>query len=144
MRPKSNRWFVDTNVLLDIAVPTRKGFHEDALLLYDTVGKSDVILYASVAVLKDVYYLLCRNYCDESKARDAIRIFMNTLAIVGLTKSMAETALGSDEPDFEDSLVRVAAETCECKYIISRDMKAFKNSTAERIDPATAYKLLVN
>ncbi len=136
------RWFVDTNVLLDIASDARKGFHDDAILFYGAAGKNDVKLYASVAVLKDVYYVLCRNYCDKSKAREAIRFFMETFTIVDLTETMAATALDSDEPDFEDGLIRAAAELCECRYIVSRDAEAFKNSTAERIEPLEAYRLL--
>lgn len=141
--PVSNRrWFVDTDILLDIASGARKGFHDDATLFYAAVGKSDVKLYASVSALKDVYYVLCKNYCDKSKAREAIRFFMSTFTVVDLTKAMAEQALESDEPDFEDGIVRISAEICECKYIVSRDVKAFKNGSAKRLEPLEAYQLL--
>ncbi len=143
--PISNRkWFVDTNVLLDIASDARGKFHDDAILFYGAAGKSDVKLYASVAVLKDAYYLLCRNYCDESKARKAVRFFMDTFTIVDLTGAMAEMALDSNEPDFEDGLIRVSADMCECKYIVSRDVKAFKEGSAKRLEPLEAYRLLTN
>ena len=119
MPTNSRKWFVDTNVLLDIASDARGEFHDNAILFYEAVSKSDVKLYASVAVLKDVYYLLCKNYCDKGKAREAIRFFMSTFTIVDLTKAMAEQALESDEPDFEDGIVRISAEICECRYIVS-------------------------
>lgn len=142
MPTKSRKWFVDTNVLLDIASDAREEFHDNAILFYEAVSKSDVKLYVSVAVLKDVYYLLCRNYCDKAEAREAVRFFMNTFTIVDLTEAMAEKALDSDEPDFEDGLIRVSAEICECKYIVSRDVKAFKNGNAKRLEPLEAYQLL--
>lgn len=143
MPTKSRKWFVDTNVLLDIASDAREEFHDNAILFYEAVSKSDVKLYVSVAVLKDVYYLLCKNYCDKGKAREAIRFFMSTFTIVDLTKAMAEQALESDEPDFEDGIVRISAEICECRYIVSRDAKAFKNGSAKRLEPLEAYQLLV-
>ncbi len=142
MPASTRRWFVDTNVLLDIASSARGKFHDDAILFYDAAGKSNVRLYASVAALKDVYYLLCRNYCNEGKVREAIRFFMSTFTIVDLTEAMAERAIDSDEPDFEDGLVRAAAEICKCKYIVSRDAKAFENGKIARLEPLEAYRLL--
>ena len=142
MSVSNRRWFVDTDILLDIASGVRKGFHDDAILFYSAAGKSDVKLYASISALKDVYYVLCKNYCDKSKAREAIRFFMNTFTVVDLTKAMAEQALELDEPDFEDGIVRISAEICECKYIVSRDAKAFKNGSAKRLEPLEAYQLL--
>lgn len=142
MSVSNRRWFVDTDILLDIASGARKGFHDDAILFYSAAGKSDVKLYASISALKDVYYVLCKNYCDKSKAREAIRLFMNTFTVVDLTKAMAEQALELDEPDFEDGIVRISAEICECKYIVSRDAKAFKNGSAKRLEPLEAYRLL--
>ena len=46
-----------------------------------------------------------------------------------------ETALASNEPDFEDGMIRAAAEQASANFILSRDAKAFANSTVPRIEP---------
>ena len=39
----------------------------------------------------------------------------------------------SDEPDFEDGIVRACAERWKADYIISRDEKAYANSHIKRV-----------
>ena len=42
-------------------------------------------------------------------------------------------ALDSNEPDFEDGLVRACAELNDADFIISRDEKAFRKATIRRV-----------
>ena len=62
--------------------------------------------------------------------------------VVELTLCVVDDALCSNEPDYEDALVRAAAENVRCDYIVSRDEKAFRASCCKRVDARQALALL--
>ena len=51
-----------------------------------------------------------------------------TLYMLDLNSTLIDDAFQSDEPDFEDALIRSAAESLQVDAIISYDENAFKNS----------------
>ena len=50
-------------------------------------------------------------------------------------------AVASNEPDFEDAIIRAAAEQAHAEFIVSKDMAAFANSRVRRIVPADVLTL---
>ena len=48
----------------------------------------------------------------------------------------APAALASDEPDFEDGLLRSAAELSGCDYLLTRDAPGFLAATFQKVDAA--------
>ena len=141
MQSRKHRWLLDINFLIDLAANTR-AHHEPACEVVRAAAGCGVELCVSVAGLKDVYYILQKNYTDERSAQAAVARIMEMFSVVNLTEEMAQTALASDEPDFEDGIVRVTAQSCACSHIVSRDVRAFENSAAKRLDPEEACRLI--
>lgn len=54
--------------------------------------------------------------------------------MVPVDVALCRQSLASDEPDFEDGLVRACAELVGADYIVSTDRKAFKRSSVPRIE----------
>ena len=57
----------------------------------------------------------------------------DAFSIADLGRQTCSDALDSDEPDFEDGIVRSVAERCGCDFIISRDETAFASSSVRRL-----------
>ena len=97
-------------------------------------GGSDIGI-ASSHSLSDAYYIMSKLY-DEPSAREAIRILVDLVVIGPIGAEETLLALDSDEPDFEDGLVRACAELNDVDFIISRDEKAFRRATIRRLSAA--------
>lgn len=82
--------------------------------------------------LKDAYYLLGRQF-DETTARTAIKRLLDLLVVLPVGAEASVVAAESNEPDFEDGLIRAAAELNHVSFILTRDKAAFNNSTIRKL-----------
>ena len=86
---------LDTNIIIDYLSPTR-AFHSDAVdvleVLLSSPDKEPVVL---AACLKDVYYILCRQYRHESAVRDRLNGFRQVVSVAELTNEVLDRAFGS-------------------------------------------------
>ena len=127
---------LDTNALLDLAVPSRPGSSEAVALL----GRIDEGLdegVVSATSLKDFYYVM-QKYSSESSARGFVRLFMAILNVLPVDAGVCTCALDSGEPDFEDGIIRAIAENEKVDFIIARDEGAFAKSRVKAV-PASVF-----
>ena len=127
----TRRLLIDTNILLDAAMGERTGWTA-ATLLVDELVYEDVIGYVSALSLKDIYYVLSK-YADERAARSFVLATMDLLTVADVDGTLCRLAALSDEPDFEDGIIRACAEDLSVDFIISRDEKAFARSPIRRL-----------
>lgn len=127
------RLLFDTNVLLDAVQPGRPEQEETHRLLARCNGDGDMGIACSLS-FKDVYYVLERRF-DEPTARKAVEWLTNLLVIGPISAEECISALISNEPDFEDGLIRACAELNDVEFIISRDSKAFAGSPVRCVTP---------
>ncbi|KAB7789701.1 PIN domain-containing protein [Bifidobacterium leontopitheci] len=133
----------DTNILLDVCDDKRVPFHEHGIMLLErTVLHPDIEIMASVASLNDVYYVLRRRFADERASREVIGKLMGILEIRPLLERHVRTAYASDEPDFEDGLIRAVAEDSGVDIIVTRDAKAFQHCAIPSMDAAQCLAAL--
>ena len=125
---------LDTNVLLDCVDPSRE-FHDDAVRLIAQCNGGGDMGIASSHSLKDAYYIMSKLY-GEPRAREAVRILTDLVVVGPIGAEETLLALDSNEPDFEDGLVRACAELNDVDFIISRDEKAFRKATTRRLTAA--------
>ena len=119
---------LDTNIILDYLCPTRP-CHADAVdaleEMLSSADKEPVVLAAS---LKDVYYILCRQYHTEHLVRQRLDGFRTVVRVEPLTNRVLDAAFTSDEPDLEDGIVRATAELLGAEVILTRDAAAYASS----------------
>lgn len=125
---------VDTNALIDLVSSSRPAHGRTVAAVVALLGSGDFEGCVLSSALKDVYYVYCRHYGDEPSARRAIRELRRMFALVNLTPSIVDAALDSDEPDFEDGLVRAAAELTDCDFLLTRDAPGFLSAGFEKVD----------
>lgn len=121
-----HRVFADTNFLLDVMIPDRPQSGSARRIYCDVLGNVYDMAIAAGS-LKDTYYI-ARRYLSEEDRRDWIREFLRHLIVLPVDESACRRAIDSDEPDFEDGIVRQCAEAWNADYLLSRDVGAFRNS----------------
>lgn len=126
-----HRLLLDTNVLIDCIDPKRPDHQAARRILERCNGEGDMGI-ASSHSLNDAYYIMSRLY-DEQAARAGIRALADLVVIGPIGAEETLIALDSDEPDFEDGLVRACAELNDVDFIITRDAAAFERSTIRRL-----------
>lgn len=117
----------DANALIYSAC-TSSSPHDEVRQLQCALAKSRGRAHALASSLNEVYYVLHRHYMNEADARSAIRDIAETFDLVDLTGLFVFESIDSDEPDYEDGLIRAVAEELQVDAIISYDKAAFKQS----------------
>lgn len=131
---------IDTNVLLDMALSSRPD-SQRAQDLLEAGLRGRCRLSVSSGSLKDFYYI-ARKDLDEDLRRAWISFFLDVLLVFQLDAHVCRLALDSNEPDFEDGIVRAIAESNAAFCIVSRDESAFLGSSISRLTAEEALALL--
>jgi len=133
---------LDTNVLMDFCNDARAPFHGQCVeLLVECASRVDVELTIAVSSLNDVYYMLRRHYGNERSAREDIGALMELFDVRPLLARHARMSYESDEPDFEDGLIRAVAEDNGVDVIVTRDAAAFHRSAIPAMDAVRCRSL---
>ena len=125
------RVLFDTNILLDAVVAGRPQSDEAWAVIYRCNGDGDKG-FATSGSLKDVYYIIERR-SSEKQARDAVTQLMDLLIVVPTGAEECLCALNSNEPDFEDGLIRACAELNDVDFILTRDAEAYAKSKVRAV-----------
>ena len=120
-------YLFDTNALIYL-VYSGSPFHDEVSEFLKNCLKRDGRIYILTSSLNEIYYVLHSNYVSEEKARRSLDYIVEIFDLIDLVAMLVIQAIESDEPDYEDALVRAAAEAIQVDAIISYDKKAFKNS----------------
>ena len=123
--------FIDTNILLDACMSERPGWAY-AVMLLDEIAYGRLEGLVAATSLKDAYYVLSK-YAGEPTARDFVKAALDAFTVIGVDAAFCRLAALSNEPDFEDALIRASAEQANADFIISRDEKAFAGSRLKRL-----------
>lgn len=127
----ARRVLFDTNILMDIVDARRPSSTAARQALRICNGGGDMGVVAPMS-LKDAYYLLAKQF-GEPNARTCITHLTEQLAVIPFGAEECLIAADSNEPDFEDGLIRAAAELNDIDFILTRDARAFRHSTVRAI-----------
>lgn len=126
-----DKLMLDTNIVLDMAMRDRPD-HYAALELLDEIEMKEATACLCATSLKDIYYVLTK-YMGERDARQYVRALLAVIELYPVDAQICYQALCSNEPDFEDGIVRACAENAKATYLISRDSSAFEVSPIKRM-----------
>lgn len=131
---------IDTNVLLDCMLD-RKPFSEDAQVLLEQCARGEYEGCILSSTITDVFYIARKSMKDLHQIYLLMDDFMEDMLLIGVQNGDVMDALGRREPDFEDCLLSICAEKAKCDFIITRNVKDFKNSNVSAITPREFMKL---
>lgn len=132
--------FLDTNILLDNMLERRPD-GDAACKLMKLSESGDVLCTVSSTSLNDAYYVT-RRFMPEEQRRRWLAFFLDAFDVAAPTADICRRALASDEPDFEDGIVRTLAEAWGASFIISRDERAFAGSSIPRVSAREFLELI--
>jgi len=125
--------FLDTNVVIDL-LGEREPFYESAAKIATLADKGKIQIFVSALTYSTTYYLLAR-FEDKEIVKEKIRKFKVIAETSDLTDKIVDKGLASKFLDFEDSLQYYCALTMDCKIIITRNGKDFKESDIPVLTP---------
>lgn len=124
---------IDTNIAIDL-LANRGEFAEPAAQLFKLceVGKVQGYIYA-LSVANIVYIM--RKEMDRSQIDAIITKLGSIITIADMKGDDLRKAAVLPLPDFEDALQSVCASRLKADFIITRNLKDFKNSKVMAIKP---------
>ena len=124
---KNMRVLIDTNIILDWLM-TRKPFQEKAKNIMETCFFGDMDGYVTAHTLSDIFYILRKDF-DVDKRKKLLLLFCEHLQIIPEDKNTIRQVLECEKwRDLEDGLQMQCAVNEKLDYIVTRNIKDFKDS----------------
>lgn len=134
--------FIDTNILLDVAMH-RNDFLEHSAAVWADCESRRVQGYVSAISLNNMHYVL-KKHVDPATALEDVRLVLNIFSIVPLDGSVLRLAADLPHKDFEDAIQIFSAIQAKADFIVTRDRQHFPDSYMPVISPAEYLDLFRN
>jgi len=128
-----DRLFLDTNVVLDL-LGEREPYYDVVAKIATLADKGKIDLIVSTLTYSTVYYLISK-FEDKELVKEKIRKFKVIALSADLTDKIIDKGLSSKFSDFEDALQYYCAINMDCKILITRNGKDFKESEIPVLSP---------
>jgi predicted nucleic acid-binding protein len=129
-----HKLFIDVNIVLDIAL-MREPHFLPAQKLFSRIESNKASGFISALSCAIVYYFIEKEI-GHRKAVVYIEDLLKLLHVVEVNKNILEKALSAGLPDFEDSIQAACAAGCGADYVVTRNLRDYKNSPVLPITPA--------
>lgn len=133
---------IDTDILLDIALK-RIPFFEDSVKIINLIESKKFNGFIAWHTLSNFYYLIVHG-SGKNKAKDFIKDLLEFVYVAETKTDDAKKAVQMKVPDFEDALQISAALVYNADFIITRNVRHYKNSTMTALTPETFLKKYIN
>lgn len=127
------RLFLDTNVMIDL-LGHREPFFNSAARIVSLADKGKATLAVSALSYSTSDYYL-RKILSPSKSIEALRKFKTLCEIIAVDELVVEKSLNSGFLNFEDALQYYSAIKAGSQFIITRNVKDFKDPEMPVLTP---------
>jgi predicted nucleic acid-binding protein len=117
---------IDLNIILDML--NKRMDHKSALAVFDFCVKKKIKGYISSHEITTLSYFLEKQKYNLMKRNIIISNLLDHLSVLTAHEKILRKALVSEISDYEDAVIDELAFNEEVNYIITRDLKDFKNS----------------
>ena len=131
---------IDTNVILDVLYK-RESFYKDSLNVWRLCETKQIEGYISALTIPNIVYVL-RKELDSEKTLKIIKTISLVFNIYELKEDILIDAAELKYDDYEDALQTITALKLKCEYIITRNIKDFKESKILAIKPCELIEQL--
>ena len=132
---------VDTCISLDF-IQQRELFFNDARDLFAAIADEKIEGYVSVKSLVDIRYVAKHILQDEAVVRPILQNLLSLLRLVDSRADEASKALISNITDYEDALMAQTAAANSMDYIVTKNVRDYRNSPVKAITPADLMKTI--
>lgn len=128
---------IDTNVILDVLC-NRRDFVDDSLKVFKYCEANQITGYISALSIPNIVYIM-RKELDSEKIKEILTTLTSIFTVVDLRESDLLKAADMDFSDYEDALQSVCAVRTKVNYIVTRNIKDFRNSGVPAIKPSELF-----
>lgn len=121
----SKVFFVDSDVILDV-LEKRERFYEYSAQILSLGDEKKVKLVTTSLAFANIYYLL-RKHLGIEKAKESLRKLRIIVDVISVNAKEVDLALNSELSDFEDALQYFTALDGKIEFIITRNVRDYKN-----------------
>lgn len=125
---------IDTNVILDVLC-NRPDFVENSSKVWKCCEIDKAEGYVSALSIPNIVYIL-RKELNPEKTRQLIQQIMMIFEVADLKTSDLKNAADMLTCDFEDAVQMCCAERLKADYIITRNIRDFKESNVPALKPS--------
>lgn len=129
---------IDTNVILDVLC-NRTDFVEDSLKVFKYCEAGQVTGVISALSIPNIVYIM-RKELDAGKIREILTTLTSIFTVADLRESDLMKAADLDFSDYEDALQSVCASRVKANFIVTRNIKDYKNSAIPAMKPAELFE----
>lgn len=133
------RVLFDTNIVLDI-INTRTPFFQDSYSALKLAYNFYTPCVSSTTIT-DAVYISKKSFVDTAEQKRILSDFFSDFKICAVTKKQINQAFESSMTDFEDAVQAFCAKRYHIKYIVTRNIKDYKFSPVEAIEPVDFLQL---
>ena len=135
--------FIDTDVIIDFLID-RKPHSREAAIIFTLIEQKKIKGYASSLTFSNLYYVL-RKIESHNKVKSKLESLSQIVGILKVEERTIKEALGSDFPDFEDSIQYFSAlDSKKIDVIITRNTRDYKKSDIPVMTPGDYLKTAIS
>lgn len=125
---------IDTNVILDVLCDRRE-FVEASSMVWKCCETGQLEGYISALTVPNIVYIL-RKELDRQKTRQLISQITMIFKVADLKAADLKHAAELDADDFEDAVQMCQASRIGAAYIVTRNIRDYKNSGVPALKPS--------
>ena len=129
---------IDANVFLDVLC-NRTDFVEDSLKVFKYCEVNQIMGCISAMSVSNIVYIM-RKELDSERIKEILTTLTSLFTVVDLREADLLKAADLDFADYEDALQSVCATRVKANYIVTRNIKDFKNSPVPAIKPSELFE----
>lgn len=124
---------VDINVLLDVLQRREPHYRASSAVLERVVaGRVEAALPAHA--FTTIHYLVGR-YSDQARADSVIDWLLKNFSVLRVDRNTVIRARSLAGEDFEDMVLAASAEEAGCDYLVTRNVRDFRQSPVPALTP---------
>ncbi len=120
----NKRVFIDSDVILDL-LQERPPFFNDSIEIFNLIETGKIEGFVSPLIFSNLFYIL-KKYKNEKFAFSSLLRLKLLLKVLPINEKTIDLALSSDFKDFEDAVQYYCALENKIPYIITRNVKDYK------------------
>ena len=133
---------IDTNVIINYITMREDPFRESSRQVMELCALRKVNGFVSFHSLPVIWYVMRKTHSD-SEARAWLRVVCRILTIVSATQEQVQNAVERENfRDFEDCLQDKCAQNAGAQYIVTCNIKDFRNAETYAVTPDELLKIL--
>ena len=129
---------IDTNVILDVLC-NRKDFVDDALKVFKYCEANRITGCISALSVPNIVYIM-RKELDSERIKEILTTLTSLFTVVDLRETDLIKAADLEFSDYEDALQSVCASRAKANFIVTRNIKDFKNSAVPAVKPSELFE----